>query len=181
MSAHQCIAVFTARSPERILREGGSQAWVLDPSRARTIPFVVCIQNQNNEDRDFSDASEPHGTAYLVGKISDVVPSGDDDPARWKVCISEYARCSVRDAWKAWRNPVKYTTLEELGIDIASLTFHPIPESQDTLQTLVKESIGPSRMLDAEPPAPISIAVAKVGLAAFYGVVPEAVEIVIRG
>ena len=181
MSAHQCIAVFTARSPERILREGGSQAWVLDPSRARTIPFVVCIQNQNNNDRDFSDASEPHGTAYLVGKVSDVVPSDDGDPIRWRVCISEYARCSVADAWKGWRNPVKYTTLEELGIDIAHLAFQPIPERQADADTSVKQGIPPDRKPDGAMPVPISIAMAKVGLAAFYGVVPESVEIVIRG
>ena len=34
------IVVFTARSPERIVREGGSQAWVLNPSRAKLESYV---------------------------------------------------------------------------------------------------------------------------------------------
>lgn len=178
---NKCVAVFTARSPQRILREGGSQAWVLDPSRVRKIPFLVCVQNQNNPDRDFSDASEPHGNAFLVGKISDVVPALDDEPGRWRICINEYSICQVANAWKAWRNPVKYTTLEEMGIDIASLEFQPLSGCQDEVKSLEIQSIPSNRNSGDGSLMPISIATAKVGLAAFYGVVPEAVEIVIRG
>ena len=63
------IAVFTARSPERIAREGGSQAWVLNPARAKLCSWLVCTQNRHNPDHEFSDATEAHGSAFLVGKI----------------------------------------------------------------------------------------------------------------
>ena len=49
----QCVAVFTARSPNRILREERSQAWALDANRARKAAYLVCVQNQHNPDRDF--------------------------------------------------------------------------------------------------------------------------------
>ena len=32
---NDAIVVFTARSPERIVKEGGSQAWVRNPARAK--------------------------------------------------------------------------------------------------------------------------------------------------
>ena len=37
---------------------------------------------------------------------------------RWIIEISEYAVVDYPETWGEWRNPVKYTTLEELGIDL---------------------------------------------------------------
>ena len=51
------IVVFTARSPERIVREGGSKAWVLNPVRAKQCTWLVCTQNRHNPDHEFSDAT----------------------------------------------------------------------------------------------------------------------------
>ena len=41
--------------------------------------------------------------------------------------ISEYALVDYPETWGEWRNPVKYTTLEELGIDPKDLKFKPMP------------------------------------------------------
>ncbi|MCA7118340.1 MAG: hypothetical protein LGL72_02780 [Acidibrevibacterium sp.] len=177
----RCVAVFTARSPQRILQEGGSQAWALDAARVRTLPFLVCVQNQNNPDRDFSDASEPHGSAFLVGRISDVIPSPEDpNSGRWMIQISEYSTVqNPKNVWQGWRNPVKYGSLEDFDIDVSKLVFHSVAE--------IQKDLGPSPQQPTPPraddggTAPISISVAKRGLAAFYGVPPDAVEIVIRG
>ena len=175
-----CVAVFTARSPRRIIEEGGSAAWALDANRARKATYLICIQNQHNPDRDFSDASEAHGMAFLVGKISDVVPA-PDRPDRWLIRISEFAFVQKKDAWKGWRNPVRYTTLTEFGIDPDGLTFKPLTETSDfapspeTAPPAVHATGGRNHV------APISMAEAKPALAAFYGVTPEAIEIVIRG
>ncbi|MGO8034952.1 hypothetical protein [Rhizobium leguminosarum] len=174
----RCVAVFTARSPARVIREGGSQAWVLDANRVRKTPYLVCVQNLHNDDRDFSDATEPHGSVFLVGKIRDVVPSDDGDGERWKIEISEFARVEdPTNVWLAWRNPVKYGTLETFGIDTAHLNWEAMPERQENAD------IAPSstKMSNSDDVGPISIAKAKVGLAAFYGVPQDAIEIVIRG
>jgi hypothetical protein len=174
----RCVAVFTARSPNRVIREGGSQAWVLDANRVRKTPYLVCVQNLHNDDRDFSDATEPHGSVFLVGKISDVVPSNDGDGERWKVEISEFAR--VKDptnVWLAWRNPVKYGSLETFGIDLASLEFKPMPVAPKQAET--PRAMGAVAV--SNDVVPLSISAAKSGLSAFYGVPTEAIEIVIRG
>jgi hypothetical protein len=177
----RCVAVFTARSPQRILQEGGSQAWALDAARVRTLPFLVCVQNQNNPDRDFSDASEPHGSAFLVGRISDVIPSPEDpNSGRWMIQISEYSTVqNPKNVWQGWRNPVKYGSLEDFDIDVSKLVFHSVAEIQKDLGPSPQQPTPPQA--DDGGTAPISIAVAKRGLAAFYGVPPDAVEIVIRG
>src|SRR5439155_1362910 len=60
------IVVFTARSPERIIREGGSQAWVLNPARAKLCKWLVCTQNRHNPDHNFSDATKPHGAVFFA-------------------------------------------------------------------------------------------------------------------
>jgi hypothetical protein len=167
------IVVFTARSPGRIIDEGGSQAWVLNPARAKLCKWLVCTQNRHNPDHEFSDATEPHGSAFLVGKISAITRSpeeGSDD--RWIIEISEVARINEPDVWKHWRNPVRYMSLSELPIQVDNLEFQPVPGT--------KQAQAQSRATHW-PPATLTISEAKKALAATFGVKPEAVEITIRG
>ena len=104
------IVVFTARSPKRILEEGGSQAWVLNPARAKLAKWLVVTQNRHNPDHEFSDATEPHGSAFMVARISGIRQSDDEPKTRWLIEIDEYAEIALPDAWRHWRNPVRYTT-----------------------------------------------------------------------
>ena len=169
---HSAIAVFTADSRDEILAIGGSSAWVVAEKQARRREFLVCIRNAR--DVDFPD-HEPHGTAFLVGRISGLKPHGHDKKGmqRFIIEIGEYALVDYPEKWGEWRNPVKYTTLEELGIDLKKLKFKPMPT--------------PTKFLT--PPAPpdrsktgaLTIAEAKAGLALQFGVPPEAIEILIKG
>lgn len=173
------VVVFTARSPDRILREGGSQAWKLDPVRAKNCTWLVCAQNQNHKDVAFSDATEPHGSAFLIGKISAVRQSteeGDDD--RWMIVISEFARIDIPALWANWRNPVKYLSFSELGINLRSLKFKPVPASEVTEAPTQKSS--PAAPTKA-PAQMLTIAEAKKALALTFGVKPDAIEITVRG
>jgi hypothetical protein len=170
--AHSAIAVFTANSRKDILGVGGSAAWVVAEKQARRREFLVCVRNAR--DVVFHD-HEPHGTAFLVGRISGLKPYGQDKKGmqRWIIQISEYAEVNYPEAWGEWRNPVKYTTLEDLGIHLEELQFKPMPE----------------RTKDLPPPPPpdrsktgaLTIAEAKAGLALQFGVPPEAIDILIRG
>jgi len=172
---HNTIVVFTARSPERIIREGGSQAWVLNAARAKQCTWLVCTQNRHNPDYEFSDATESHGTAFLLGKVSGVRPSEEANSGdRWLVTISEFARINVPNAWDHGRNPVRYTSLEELGISLDGIEFQPMPKTNTNLSQQEVNS--------AASKVPIlTISDAKKALAATYGVKPEAIEIIIRG
>jgi len=111
----------------------------------------------------------------LVGKINDVVPS-PENPERWLIQFSEYAEISVPNVWgKGWRNPVRYTTLEDLGINPAHLEFKPMPDAVES-----EKKIMDADAQEDEKSLRLTIAEAKEGLSAAFGVPVEAIEITIR-
>jgi hypothetical protein len=75
---------------------------------------------------------------------------------------------------KGDRNPVKYMSIEDFGIDPAKLAWEPMPETDDSADketTAVAQATG----------TPLTIAEAKRGLALTFNIAPSAVEITIRG
>ncbi|HEY1930990.1 MAG TPA: hypothetical protein VGG99_03175 [Acetobacteraceae bacterium] len=122
------IVTFTARNRDWILRDGGSQAWRLDADRARRCEFLICTQNRNNA--GFGAPSTEHGHGFLIGRISGVVASAER-PDRWLIKIADFIACDLPNIWARsghLRYPVWYTTLEDLGIDLAALPpFVPLP------------------------------------------------------
>jgi hypothetical protein len=126
--SHGAIVTFTARNLQWILDDGGSRDWRLDADRARHSVFLVCTQNRNNA--GFGAPTAAHGHAFLIGRISGIVPS-PDRPDRWLIKISEYIACDIPNIWGKHghlRYPVWYTTLEELGIDLDALPpFERLP------------------------------------------------------
>lgn len=160
--ADKVVSVLTFKSIETILATGGTQSWVLDRPRAKACKYVVICRNARTRQ---SEGPESHGTAFLVGKIKDVVSSSDND-GRWLILLSEYALCDWPDEWSG-RNPVAYWTTDDFGEGQASfdrLEFKPMPE----------ESIRSST--DG-----LSIEDAKAGLAKTFRVPPDKIEILIRG
>jgi hypothetical protein len=166
---YSAVAVFSGKSREHVLKDGGTQSWRLVPSHASQKEFVVCCRSGV----DWVEGAEERGSAFIVGRLAGVAKS-TEDADRYLIKFSEYADVAVPHAWKGWRNPVKYTTLEELGIDFATLHFKamPAPEERNTK---------PSAPSMGAPSAGLTIAQAKVALASHYGVSPESVEITIRG
>lgn len=128
--SHTVVLTFTAKNLRKIVDQGGSGDWRLDANRARRSEFLVCTRNSHNADPDFQAPNVPHGAAFLIGRIADVVPSLAD-PDRWVIEFSEYIVCDIPNIWRQsqpGRYPVRYTTLEDLGIDLAALPpFHPGP------------------------------------------------------
>ena len=156
-------------------RDGGSRAWVLNPVRARTCAYLVCAWNAYGEHAE-STAARGHREAFLVAPISGIERDADE-PERFIVRFNEFSRYSKPNAWPLpRRNPVSYTTLGDLEIDVSRLTFSPIASSGGTAATpAMKGSPGEGALL------PLTIAAAKRGLALQFGVDPDAVEITIRG
>src|SRR4051794_35091434 len=123
MSQDKVLVVFTCKKVSRLLREGGTSRWHLDPRRARRCKFAVCTRNEKAEFEDGSGPEE-HRSAFLVGKVKSVV----EDEGRYMVRFSEYALVDVPDVWKGERNPVKYQgSLRELGIDESKLQWQQMP------------------------------------------------------
>jgi hypothetical protein len=165
--------VFTARSPDRIVNEGGSQAWVLNPARAKLCKWLICTQNRHNPDHEFSDATEEHGSAFMMAEISAIAAS-PERPDRWIVEISRFARINLPEIWQHWRNPVRYAHLSDLGVDPDTLRFEPMRDMKVTPAKPQSSAVG-------WPPATLTIPEAKKALAATFGVKPDAVEITVRG
>jgi hypothetical protein len=170
--SRDAIAVFTGKPIETILKDGGTQSWVLDRANARQCRYVVLCRNTHAE---WSEGDEPQGSAFMVGRIADVVQSTEDS-GRWKILFSDYAPLDIPDAWGSWRNPVKYTTLEELGISLDNLKFRPMPKAEAG-----EESRSQANQTARTHAAPLTIAEAKKALALTFGVNPESIEITIRG
>lgn len=165
----EVIMVFTAKSLETCLKVGGTQSWVVDRAHARRCKYAVLCRNAFT---DWGDGREPHGTAFMIGRVSDVVTSTEKE-GRWLVKFDEYARLDLPDFWKGMRNPVRYTTLEELSLSLDNVRFEAMPE-------IVAEEP------EAAPEPPrfsggLTMADAKKGLAITFGVKPEAIEIIIHG
>jgi hypothetical protein len=168
------IVVFTKKGLSTILEIGGSDTWKLNPQRVLKCQYLVCTQNRHQQD---GTPEAPHGAAFLVGKVSGVEPAEPINGPRWLVRISEYAEIEMPDVWDGSQNPVRYTTLQSLGIDPATLDFQPMPEPSRT----AREPAATPDMTSIDDGRPLSIADAKPRLAAYYGIGPESIEITIRG
>ncbi len=173
--AKRILVVFTFRSVDQLLAEGGSQAWALNAANARRCSFIVCTRNRHREN---AVQQEEHGAAFLVGKISGVEPS-PEDPARYIVRFDRYALLVDPQpvVWPGARNPVWYVDdFRDIKIDESALEWLPVPESRATKYAAER----PLQDLPALG-SKLTIAEAKAGLAATFGVSPEHVEITIRG
>jgi hypothetical protein len=162
--AENVLALFTAKSVATVLADGGTQSWVLNRPRAKACKYAILCRNARSP---YVEGSEPHRSAFLIGRVKDVVPSTESD-GRWLVQFSEYATCAVPDQWEG-RNPVNYwTTDDSPHIDFDKLDFQPMP-GQATPSPRTAE------------PQLMTLADAKAGLARTFNVPPSAIEITIRG
>jgi hypothetical protein len=167
------LVVFTKDSRDNILAAGASESWVVNENNAKRQRYLVCTRNAHAA--SFAP-EEPHGAAFLVGLIKGLRHVGFDGKGlrRYAIEISQYAELNRNRIWRPeWRNPVKYTTLEELGINADKLDLK-------TVRPTVKRDSGPAAGSTAGIRA-LSISDAKQGLALKFGVPPEAIEILIRG
>ena len=175
------IVVFTAKSVERILSEGGSAAWRLDRNHARRCDYAVCTRNLHT---DWGDGTEEHQSAFLIGKIRDVVPcrptpeNAEHEKNRFLIEFAQYARVNIPNAWKGDRNPVKYATLDDLGIEPAKLDWEIMPDVTERPKRISSIETAPMNGVEVKG---LTMAEAKKGLALTFNVPPEAIEITIRG
>lgn len=164
------IVVLTAKSIDRILAEGGTSSWRLDRNNARQCDFAVCTRNAQ---ADWVEGPEPHHSAFLVGRVKDVVPASEK--GRYLVVFSEFARVNIPDVWKNDRNPLRYSTLTELGIDPSTLKWETMPQLVES--PAVFTGVAPA---DKAGSYSLTLEEAKNGLARTFNVAPEAIEITIR-
>ncbi|WLA63790.1 hypothetical protein [Bradyrhizobium diazoefficiens] len=171
----KAVAVFTNRGLNRILSEGGTQAWSLKPGNAKKFKYVVCTQNR--DDGDWGAPTHAQGQGFLIGKLKDVLPSPEGRPDRYIITFDQYAEIDVPNMAYQWRNPVRYIELSDFGIDPDKLTWKPAQPYT------YGEPLRAASLPDSTPPETLGldIAEAKKALSVFYRVPVNNIEILIRG
>lgn len=185
-SSDQVAVTFTYKSIERICSDGGTQSWRMHQSHFGTFGYVICARNRRRED---VEGPEEHGSAFLIARVRDIVPSTDhNDPGKPRFLIRMTEAAVIQNKpnfWRWGRWPTHYDSLEALGIDPADYDFKPLP---DLLAEVRKTSGNLTSPITAPPPAlltdrrswKVSVDYAKASLAAELGVEVEAIEISVR-
>lgn len=131
--AHSAVVVFTSKDSGTLIAQAGSSCWALRPERARSREYVVCTWNERRAVRG-EEEQVAHGAAFLIGRVSDVVPC-DRAPlpdrknlTGWCIKFDKYARINVPDAWPRHRQPVAYVGDVEhlLGLRLDALDWQSL-------------------------------------------------------
>jgi hypothetical protein len=170
---NEAVIVFTAKSIDRILREGGTSSWRLDRKNARRCEYAICTRNTH---AIWVEGTEEHQSAFLIGRVRDVIPceptpeNHEAPKNRFMIQFSEFALVNIPKVWqKGDRNPVKYGSLEDFGINPLALQWERMPNPIEMAPAL------------RPPMPPLTIDQAKIGLSLMFGVEPEAIRITING
>jgi hypothetical protein len=124
------VAVLTHESLEDIFERGGTGHWGTKAERAKQHQYVVCVRNRNHPR---SPEDVPHRAAFVVGRIAGIVETNHLTEAGIPRVLIKFSHCAIverHDAWGKSQNPVWYTSLENLGLDLGHLKFKPMPPSQ---------------------------------------------------
>lgn len=185
-ASEQAAVVFTFKSIEHICAVGGTQSWRMHQSHFGTFDYVICARNRRREN---VEGPEEHGSAFLIGRVRDIVPSTErNDPGkpRFLIRMTEAALISDKpNFWQWGRWPTHFDSLDALGIDPLDYDFKPLP---DLLAEVRQRSGGLDvSAAPAQPSSPSanrswkeSIEHAKTSLALELGVKVEAIEISVR-
>lgn len=175
--ADQALVVFTNKSRERLLAEGGTSDWVVVPAHVKKLKYVVCTRNSHKafeQEPEWSIGPEPHGSAFMVGRISDVeFKYHARGRNRYLIRFSEYADVSIGNIRSPdRRNPIEYVPIDVLkarGLDFDALKFEPMPTPPIEDENVPEDESGLS-VLDQ----------AKQMIAKALGTDPEAIRITIE-
>lgn len=159
--------VFTSKPLETMINEGGSGYWAANKKRLEKCTYLVATKSNTLREHFPSNPNISQGSAFLIGKISNIIDSPDGD--RLVIQISEYSEIDVPHAWTGNRNPVAYTDVASFEtkhhIDISSLIWEKFPISETTPQANVKA---------------LTVDEAKNGIAKTLGIDPSCIEIQIK-
>ncbi|MGP6467506.1 hypothetical protein, partial [Pantoea agglomerans] len=142
------------------------------------LPYLVCVQNSK---KDWGSQEAKHHHAFMIGKISGVSRS-PENAKRWIINIDSYAEIDIPEQWDGNRNPVSYRKLEDMGIDISKVDFKPLSkEDSSALNAIKDEDEYDEYEEDSNGVRPINLKEAKAGLALYFGVNEDDIQITIKG
>jgi hypothetical protein len=158
------VMVFTSKSVETMRGEGGTGNWAAKEERLKHAKWVIATRNHKS---DWAQGEEPHGSAFLIGRISGVKAAPAPEESRFVIQFDRFAVLDVPNAWTNNRNPVAYTSLDVLGIDPDKLEWKPFE---------IQNKVFPSETSDKPR---IVIDQARSMIARALSIDPEAVKITV--
>jgi hypothetical protein len=183
----KAAVVFTYKSFEHILRDGGTQSWRMHSSHIGSFGYVVCARNRRHNP---VEGPEEHGSAFLLGKVKDVVPTTDPEAIadakktgkkRYLIRMNEAAIINIPKFWQWGRWPTHYDDLQALKIDPADYEFKPLADM--LAEMLIATEVSKPVRTPVSPPVRglrEYIEAAKVSLGAQLGIDASAIEITVR-
>ena len=158
------VMVFTSKSLETMLHEGGSGNWAANKDRIKHAKWIVATRNQKSS---WTQGTEGHGSAFLIGHVCGIKPAPAPEQDRSVIIFDRYADLDLANAWTGSRNPVAYTDLKTLGIDPEALQWKPF----------VKGNVEESLSATPEPSAVTDRARSMIAQA--FSISPDAVKITV--
>ena len=118
------LVVLTYKSAEELILKGASDAWRLNPEKAKNFKYLICTRNKHDK-RKIWHGKEKHREAFLICKIKDISKS-IHNPSRYQINFKEYAKVSIKEYWSKDRNPIMYKNIDDEIIK--NLNFKKIDE-----------------------------------------------------
>jgi hypothetical protein len=171
----ESVVVFSGKNLDTIREDGGSGHWTARATRVENCEYVICVRNRREQ---WAATDLEHGTAFLIAKITKVLPSSY--PGRIVISFENYAKLHVADAWRTLtggqRFPIAYDQTSEIArklrIDLNKLHWLPL----NGLMCAEAEAVYSAK----RNPFSEAIAGAKANLAESLGISPESIDIIIR-
>lgn len=134
------VRVFTGFSFETMVADGGSGHWLASEKSILSCSYVIAVKHRHSK---WSEGPEDHHTAFLIGEIAGVKPSPDTFPGKLVIVFDRFATLNIPNAWPTRRrNPVSYTDLETLKIDVDELKWQEFPAAKRIHRYLVASANG---------------------------------------
>lgn len=132
------LALFTSEGVTDIGAKGGSSAWKGNPIRMGEMTYLVLYQNRRHK---WGCGTHRHGSRFLIGRITGVEEL-DDDPGRCliKIDLNQIALCDVPGRWPGNQNPIMYTTLGDLGVDVEKLVWCSLTRRPNQPQSIIDDA-----------------------------------------
>ena len=105
---------------------------------------------------------------------------GSENPKRWIININSYAEIDIPGQWDGNRNPVSYRNLKDIGIEADKLEFKALPKLTPT-NSIVDQAGDEYEEEEENVVKPLTLQEAKAGLALYFGVNEENIQITIQG
>ena len=82
------LMVFTSKSLATMQHEGGSGNWAANKDRLRHAKWIVATRNEKS---NWSQGTEAHGSAFMIGRVSGIKPAPAPEQNRFVVSFDRYA------------------------------------------------------------------------------------------